>query len=144
MMKFSFEQSYGRILGMTSTNLFRHLGKLMAQNELPITPEQFSLLSHLWAQDGRSQQELACLTARDRANVTRLIDILEREDIVKRCDDPNDRRVFKIFLTEKGKNIEQKMAAVAQQTIKEATEGITEEEMAICMKVLKQTIENLK
>jgi DNA-binding MarR family transcriptional regulator len=63
---------------------------------------------------------------------------------VKRCDDPNDRRVFKIFLTEKGKNIEEKMIIVAQQTIKEATEGITEDEMAICMKVLKRTIENLK
>jgi DNA-binding MarR family transcriptional regulator len=142
MSNFEFEKSFGRALGTAHTNLFKHLSKLMKAAQLPITPEQFGLMTHLWKQDGLSQQELAVLTCRDRANVTRIIDILEREEIVERRDDVNDRRVFKIFLTKKGKALEENTAAIAKQAIKDATQGISKEEIDICMKVLKQTIEN--
>ncbi len=143
MSKFEFEKSFGRTLGTAHNNLFKHLSKLMKAAELPITPEQFGLMTHLWKQDGLSQQELAVLTARDRANVTRIIDILERELIVERKDDINDRRVFKIFLTKKGKDLETCTAEIAKQAIKEATQGISKAEIDICMKVLRQTIENI-
>jgi DNA-binding MarR family transcriptional regulator len=143
MSKFEFEKSFGRTLGTAHTNLFKHLSKLMKAAELPITPEQFGLMTHLWKQDGLTQQELAVLTCRDRANVTRIIDILEREEIVERRDDINDRRVFKIFLTKKGKSLEDGTADCAKQAIKEATQGSTKEEIEICMKVLRRTIENL-
>jgi DNA-binding MarR family transcriptional regulator len=144
MSKFEFEKSFGRTLGTAHTNLFKHLSKLMKAEQLPITPEQFGLMTHLWKQDGISQQELAVLTCRDRANVTRIIDILEREDIVERRDDATDRRVFKIFLTKKGKAIEEDTATIAKQALKEATQGISKEELEICIKVLRQTIDNLK
>ncbi len=144
MPKFQFEQSYGRVLGTAHNTLFKHLSKLMRLQNLPITPEQFGLMTHLWKEDGKSQQELAVLTCRDRANVTRLIDILEREAIVERKDDADDRRVFKIFLTEKGKALEEDTATIAKQAIKEATKGITQTDLDICMHVLKKTIENLR
>ena len=37
--------------------------------------------------------------------VTGYIDRLIKEDLVVRVDDPSDRRLFRIFLTDKGKNI---------------------------------------
>ena len=103
MSNFQFQHSYGRILGVAHTALVRHLAKLMKAKNLPISPEQFSVLSHLWQKDGRPQNELAICTNRNRANVTRIIDILERDGIVERRDHAVDRRVFNIFLTEKVK-----------------------------------------
>jgi DNA-binding MarR family transcriptional regulator len=144
MYRFEFEKSFGRALGTAHNTLFKHLSKLMKAAELPITPEQFGLMTHLWKEDGLSQQELAILTNRDRANVTRIIDILEREEMVERRDDVNDRRVFKIYLTKKGKSLEEGTATIAKQAIKDATQGISKEEIEICMKVLRQTLENLK
>ncbi len=144
MSKFEFDKSFGRRLGVAHTTLFKHLSKLMKEQNLPITPEQFSLMTHLWKQDGCSQQELAVLTNRDRANVTRILDILEREEMVERRDDKADRRIFKIFLTKKGKELKTDTAAVAKQAIKDATKGITASDLEVCMKVLKKTIENLK
>jgi DNA-binding MarR family transcriptional regulator len=144
MSRFEFEKSFGRTLGTAHNSLFKHLSKLMKAAELPITPEQFGLLTHLWKEDGVSQQELAVLTSRDRANVTRIIDILEREEMVERRDDVNDRRVFKIYLTKKGKSLEEGTATIAKQAIKDATQGLTKEEIDICMKVLNKTKENLK
>jgi DNA-binding MarR family transcriptional regulator len=141
---FSFENSYGRILGVAHNHLFKHLSKLIKAQELCITPEQFAVMSQLWGKDGRSQQELANLTNRDRANVTRILDILEREELVERRDDPTDRRVFKIFLTVKGKLMEKPTAKVAQQALKDALEGVSQKDLEICVKVLLKTIENVK
>jgi DNA-binding MarR family transcriptional regulator len=144
MSKFNFEQSFGRTLGVAYTALYRHLTKLMKENNLPITPDQFRVLTHLWQTDGLSQQELAVGSNRDRANVTRLIDILEREGIVERKDHENDRRVYKIYLTKKGKAIEEQASECAKQSIKDAMKGVTKEEIEICLNVLNRTIENLK
>lgn len=143
MPDFQFQHSYGRILGVAHTALVRHLAKLMKAKNLPISPEQFSVLSHLWQKDGRSQNELAICTNRNRANVTRIVDILERDGIVERRDDPKDRRVFNIFLTEKGKALEKDTAACAKQSIDDALRGISDEEKTIVLKVLKHSIENL-
>ncbi len=144
MSDFQFQHSYGRILGIAHTALVRHLAKLMKAKNLPISPEQFSVLSHLWQKDGRSQNELAICTNRNRANVTRIVDILERDGIVERRDDPKDRRVFNIFLTEKGKALEKDTATCAKQSIEDALRGISDEEKTIVLKVLKHSIENLR
>jgi DNA-binding MarR family transcriptional regulator len=133
---FKFEDSFGRILGVAHTSMFRHLSKLMKDQNLPITPEQFSVLSHLWKKDGLQQTELALCTNRNRANVTRILDILERENIVERRDDANDRRVFRIYLTDKGKSLREATAKCAEQSIKDSLKGLTKDEIDTCMKVL--------
>jgi DNA-binding MarR family transcriptional regulator len=140
---FKFEDSFGRILGVAHTSMFRHLSKLMKEQNLPITPEQFSLLSHLWQKDGQQQSELALCTNRNRANVTRIIDILEREGIVERRDDQNDRRVFRIYLTARGKSLRDETAKCAAQSIKDSLKGLTKEEIDTCIKVLKRIKSNV-
>lgn len=143
MGTFQFETSFGRALGMAHTALVRHLAKLLKERNLPITPEQFGVLTHLWRQEGLQQSELAVCTNRNRANVTRIIDILEREGIVERQDDPNDRRIFKIFLTDFGKHLKKETAACAHQSIEDALIHVPEKDRAIAMQVLKKIVENL-
>jgi DNA-binding MarR family transcriptional regulator len=140
---FKFENSFGRILGVAYTSLFRHLSKLMKEENLPITPDQFRVLTHLWQKDGLQQSELANCTNRNRANVTRILDILEREGIVERRDDENDRRVFRIYLTEMGKSIKERTALCAEQSIKDSLKGLSEEEIQTCTRVLLKIKSNL-
>lgn len=143
METFQFETSFGRSLGMAHTALFRHLAKLLKENNLPVTPEQFGVLTHLWRNDGLQQSELAICTNRNRANVTRIIDILEREGIVARQDDPNDRRVFKIFLTDFGRQLKEETARCAQQSIEDSLVDVSDKDRAIAMDVLKKIIKNV-
>ncbi|TAE83705.1 MAG: MarR family transcriptional regulator [Bacteroidetes bacterium] len=143
MEAFQFETSFGRALGMAHTAMFRHLAKLMKSRNLPITPEQFGVLTHLWRKDGLQQSELAVCTNRNRANVTRIIDILEREGIVMRQDDPDDRRVFKIFLTDLGKQLKKETAKCAQQSIEDALADVSEKDRATAMGVFQKIIKNV-
>lgn len=142
-MEFQFETSFGRILGVAHTAMFRHLSKLMHERQLPITPDQFRVLSHLWQTDGLPQSELALCTNRNRANVTRIIDILEREGIVSRQDDPTDRRVFRIYLTALGKSLRDETARCAAQSVADSLQGLSEQEIAIAIRVLKKIKENV-
>ncbi|WP_288438745.1 MarR family transcriptional regulator [uncultured Chryseobacterium sp.] len=143
METFRFDQSYGRILGVAYTSVYRQLAKYLKEKELCITPDQFRVLTHLWQNDGCSQQDLALSSNRDRANITRIIDILEREGIVERKDHETDRRIFRIFLTTKGKMLEKEAAKCGQMAINDALKGISKTDIDICMNVLKKTIENL-
>jgi DNA-binding MarR family transcriptional regulator len=143
MESFQFETSFGRALGMAHTAMFRHLAKLMKEKNLPITPEQFSVLTHLWRNDGLQQSELAVCTNRNRANVTRIIDILEREGIVVRKDDPNDRRVFRIYLTDLGKKLKNEAAKCAQKSIEDSLNGVSESDKTVALSVFKKIVDNV-
>ena len=143
MEGFQFETSFGRALGRAHTAMFRYLGKLMKERNLPITPEQFSVLTHLWKKDGMQQSELAVCTNRNRANVTRIIDILEREGIVERRDDPDDRRVFRIYLTDLGKQLRKETAKCAEKSIEDSLVGVSQKDRAIALSVLHKIMKNV-
>ena len=77
----------------------RRLQKKFNQCRLESTIEQWSVLYHLWKQDGMSQQELCNATFRDKPSITRLVDNLEKLKLVKRVASKNDRRINLIYLT---------------------------------------------
>jgi DNA-binding MarR family transcriptional regulator len=67
------------------------------------TLPRFDLLANLIRQDG---QTLAALSRRmlvTAGNVTGLVDRAERDGLVERRDDPEDRRLSRVFLTKKGR-----------------------------------------
>ena len=52
--------------------------------------------------EGLSQQELCNATFRDKPSITRLVDNLEKLNLVKRVASENDRRINRIYLTRQG------------------------------------------
>ncbi|MEO1451583.1 MAG: MarR family transcriptional regulator, partial [Bacteroidota bacterium] len=76
-------------------------------------------------------------------SVTRAIDFLERKNMVVRVPDPNDRRHKMIYLTHEGKAMKEKMLPFASETHQEATEGISPEELSVCLSVLGRVYHNL-
>lgn len=143
-MNFNFDNSFGRTLSIAQTSMFRHLSKLMKEADLPITPDQFRVLAHLWISDGVVQTELAQSTNRNRANVTRIVDILEAKGIVERRDDPHDKRVFRIYLTDLGKSLQEETAKCAAKSVEDALKNITDEDRRITLRVLQKIILNLE
>ena len=67
-----------------------------------LTVDQWVLIDHIKKGPGISQNELAELTFKDPPTVTRIIDLLQKKELVERTPATGDRRKFNLFLTEKG------------------------------------------
>lgn len=78
-----------------------------------LTPQQFSLLAFLWIEDGLSQTTLSHKTQIDRTTIGGLVDRLEKLGLVKRLPHPEDRRAYRICLSERGKELEGELCAIA-------------------------------
>jgi DNA-binding MarR family transcriptional regulator len=141
--QFKRGELYSVINGMASTAVARRLQKNFRLAGLEITIEQWSVLYHLWKQDGMSQQELCNRTFRDKPSITRLIDNLEKQKLVKRMPSKEDRRINLVCLTESAKLLQDKTIELANQTMDEALIGVGKNEIEIVKQVFQKVYDNL-
>ena len=134
---------YSFITGKASTAIARRLQKKFNAADLNLTIEQWSVLYHLWKQDGLSQQELCNSTFRDKPSITRLVDNLEKLQLVKRVASDSDRRINMIYLTRQGARLQEQTLTLAEETLNEALEGISPEHINLCKEILQQVYDNL-
>src|SRR5574343_541019 len=127
---------YSFITGKASTAIGRRLQKNFKQAGIDITIEQWSVLYHLWKEDGQSQQQLCDATFRDKPSITRLVDNLEKLNLVKRVPSKEDRRINLIYLTAESRVLEDRTMQVANQTLNEALAGVTHGQIEIAKEVL--------
>ena len=134
---------YSVINGMASTAVARRLQKNFRNAGLEITIEQWSVLYHLWKEDGLSQQELCTRTFRDKPSITRLIDNLEKQHLVRRVASPSDRRINLVQLTEAAKDLQQITIDLANQTMAEALVGVDKKDIETVKAVFQKVYDNL-
>jgi len=142
--QFKKGELYSFITGKASTAIARRLQKKLNATGLNITIEQWSVLYQLWKQEGLSQQQLCDATFRDKPSITRLVDNLEKLNLVKRVPSDNDRRINLIYLTKQGLKIEKETMQLAEQTLNEALIGVPTAQVDVCKQVLQVVYDNLK
>lgn len=141
--QFKRGELYSVINGMASTAVARRLQKNFRAAGLEITIEQWSVLYHLWKEDCLSQQELCNRTFRDKPSITRLIDNLEKQNLVNRMPSSTDRRINLVALTDKAKDMQQLTIDLANQTMNEALIGVKKEDIDLVKLVFQRVYDNL-
>ena len=141
--QFKRGELYSFITGKASTAISRRLQKNFKEANIDITIEQWSVLYHLWKQDGLSQQQLCDATFRDKPSITRLVDNLEKLKLVKRVASKDDRRMNRIHLAKEAETLQAKTMEVANKTLNEALESVTSEQIEIAKLVLQKVYDNL-
>lgn len=135
---------YSFITGQASTAIARRLQKKFNVAGLNLTIEQWSVLYHLWKQDGISQQDLCNATFRDKPSITRLVDNLEKLGLVKRVPSESDRRINLVYLTKQAQKLQDESMNLAEETLNEALETVPQEKIEVCKEVLQIVYDNLK
>ena len=141
--QFKRGELYSFITGKASTAIARRLQRKFNQAGLNLTIEQWSVLYHLWKKDGMSQQELCNATFRDKPSITRLVDNLEKLELVKRVPSEADRRINGIYLTKSGLKLQDQTMEIAEETLNEALVGISPQNINLCKEILQQVYDNL-
>jgi DNA-binding MarR family transcriptional regulator len=140
----SQEYFYNFLTGKYSIAVMRRLQRNLKEAGLNITSEQWSIMYNLWVEEGLTQQELAVRTFRDKPSVTRLINNLERVNLVIRVNDKNDRRSNLIYLTKIGRKMKDEGMKQAKNTIEQALGGLADDQIALSNTILHRVLFNLK
>ena len=109
-----------------------------------VTRSQGWVLAYLSREDGQPQSELAAELDLGKVALGGLIDRLEASGMVERKPDAQDRRVKRIFLTSKGREVALKQRKIARGLNAEIMEGVSPQDMRTTARTLHQLINNLR
>ncbi|MDT8375326.1 MAG: MarR family transcriptional regulator [Mariprofundaceae bacterium] len=138
------EDGLGFLANQLSFAIRQNIGRECEAAGYRATPEGLGILFLLSRQDGLTQTQISEFLAKDKAAITRLLNALEKEDLVKRSHDKEDRRIVRSYLTPKGKAGIDEIIPAFQAFFVEAFDGVDQDEFDIARKVLQRIIANLK
>ena len=115
----------------------------LQQNGINVTPEQYLVLDILWERQSLSQQNIADIIQKDKNSVTKIIDSLEKKNLVNRVVDKKDRRINKIELTQEGLALEEITTEVAINFMNDTIKGIDNQDLDKFVKVMLKLKDNL-
>lgn len=109
-----------------------------------VTPEQWVLVDSLYQQNGVSQTDLANGIFKNAPTVSRIIDLLCKKGITERRRFANDRRRYKIFLTEKGKKVYEKALPKVLELREQGWQNLSEEDYETFLRIINQVFNNFE
>ncbi|WP_019585194.1 MarR family winged helix-turn-helix transcriptional regulator [Deinococcus apachensis] len=94
-----------------------------------LTISQFGVIEALYHLGPLSQRQLANKILRSSGNLTMVIDNLERDGLVRRERNPQDRRVMNVFLTPEGEALVARVLPNHVRGIRDVFAGLTPQEL---------------
>jgi len=124
------------VISKVYQKLIIKLQKAFSENGVEVTPIQVMLLFFLQKNDGLSLTQISQGLMLENPTITGLVDRLEKSGYVKRSDHPSDRRVYLVYLTEKGNKVADKALPIVKKLNEQIKEGYSEREIENFKKVL--------
>ncbi len=136
------EESFWRLIGITSQAMRSYADQQLKCYDL--TVEQLQVMKHADLHDGLPQRNLSSLTGKSPANMTRILDRLERKKRIIRKLNLDDRRSILIFLTKEGKALKDEVLHLFEGLRAELVQGIDNEKQQAAIEVLLAIRKNIE
>lgn len=135
----------GSLIYITGT-LIRGLStQTFTEKDFGITPDQYVILYLLTENDEiMYQRQLAEVMFKDRSNISRIIDIMHQKGLIEKVPDSNGRKIYKLIVTPKGKELKDKIFPTDINIRKMIRNNITEEELAVTFRTLEKMNMNIR
>lgn len=135
----------GSLIFITGTLIRCLSSQTFAEKKFELTPDQYVILYLLLENDEIIyQRQLAEIMLKDRANISRIIDIMHQKGLIEKIPDSNGRKIYKLIVTEKGREMKDKAFPIDIDLRKLITKNITEEELAITFSTLEKMNMNIR
>ncbi|WP_417760828.1 MarR family winged helix-turn-helix transcriptional regulator [Shewanella sp.] len=122
----------GFLIGRTGHIKDRLLERYMAYPALAeeITATQAKVLFQIYKFQSYRPSDIGKMLNVDKSNITRMVERLEKKDLIQRQPDPEDRRSFLLYLTDKGRALVEQAVPLAMNALAELEQVLNEEEQA--------------
>jgi DNA-binding MarR family transcriptional regulator len=140
------DMSMDKAIGSASVRFSKKLTRIINYYLKPyrITTEQWSVLRTLNEFDEVSQKELSIRSDKDQATLTKILDLLVKQENVERLANPLDRRSFLVKITPKGTKLVEEVTPYLEEIFMKITHGIDEERLAMFRDVLLTMEDNIE
>lgn len=111
-----------------------------------ITPLHWGVLSCLWRLDGQPTQSIAAKLEQLGGTVTVGLDAMEKRRLIRRKPDSEDRRISRVWLTKKGKELEIEIVPKVEEFVSLLFAPLTEfqyTELSTRVDQIRNHVENL-
>lgn len=144
MGKNSNEKLLGYAIGRTHWYLKSLLSKLLKEGGSSITNEQWIVLKVIAANPAVSQTEIAEKSLKDKTNITRILDLLEKRAYIERRRDDRDRRMYRIHITGQGKRVLESVNPVTLKIDEICTHSLNKKEVSEIIESLDTICDSIK
>jgi DNA-binding MarR family transcriptional regulator len=141
-MSFKLEVAIGYRLEKTVKLLRQELQLAFKNAGYPISAYQFHILYRLWQNEGFFLSQLKEYSVIDNSKITREVDSLEKHGYVERRLYNDDRRKVCLFLTERGKELQEILLPVQIKHYERTLIGVSAKEIEQLDTILKKVEEN--
>jgi DNA-binding MarR family transcriptional regulator len=118
-------------LEQTLRQATRYTHQLFGEAGVELTKDQWLILKKVSDEPtGVRPLELARVLGKETASVTRMLDILERKQLLERRPNPSDRRSYLVILTDAGRATFERVLPVVQTIRERAVRGFSKRELA--------------
>lgn len=138
------EKSVMPWIGKTGKMMTSFLMEKFKQCKLNLTIEQWVVLKTLIVEDGRIQNDMAMITNRNKTSLTRLVNNMEKNNLVVRIADKVDKRVNRVYLTKNGRSVYKNTMPIIKECIKEIQSDLNQKEIKILTTILKKVQNNIR
>src|SRR5437868_12732878 len=122
---------------LTCTQMIERVVRSRLRERFGTTLPRFDLMAQLERHpEGLKMNALSRLLMVTGGNVTAIVDQLEKEGLVERLDEPDDRRAFRIRLTRAGDKAFEEMAGAHEEWVVELFAGLSRREHEELLKLL--------
>jgi len=108
-----------------------------------LTQFHWLVLCCLWKTDGLPTSSIGDQLQQVGGTLTGVLDRMEERGLVRRERDVEDRRIWRIWLTDAGRELEQTLPPVALEIREEALAGISADDREVFSQILNRAIANL-
>jgi len=137
------ENSLGAQMAIALQLIKRKNQKAIANAGFIITMEQLAVLEILYYHGDMNMTELAHALWKQNANITRIVDKLEKRSFVVRKAVKGDRRANLLSITDRGRQVYIKILPILNEANNKAGSDISQEEKEITLSTLKKIINHL-
>ena len=126
------------------TSLVRYqVSRICAHEGYTLTPEEADTLMLIYHCEGLPQSQLAKMLGKDKASVTRLMNVLVKSGLVGRVQDANDRRIIRACMTAEGKKAFARIFPQLKALSEQVLHGVAESDIAVAKQVITAMTSNL-
>lgn len=138
----SCDESFFRLIALTGQAMRSYADQRL--KVFGLTVEQLQLLKQLAVDVGRPQNVLCAVSSKSPANITRILDRLQKKRRIVRRQNPEDRRSSLVFLTVEGERLRTEVFSLFEGLSAELVRGVSDQSQQEAFLVLEAITANIE